>query len=128
MDVQRDGQPVPGPADWFTGDVTISPIANGHGPHQFSLGNVRFSPGARTAWHSHSIAQTLHVTDGEGRVQARGADVVVVRPGDNVNFGGGEWHWHGAGPDQPMTHLALTEGETQWGPHVTDAEYQQPPV
>ncbi len=123
MDVQHDAKPVPGPPSWFTGEVTIDPITNGHGPHQLSLGNVHFAPGARTAWHAHSIAQTLYVTDGEGRVQARGRDVVTIRPGDIINFADGEWHWHGATPDRAMTHLSLTEGDTDWGEHVTDEEY-----
>src|SRR4051794_19086786 len=111
MDVQHDPQHTPGPENWFTGEVTIRPITNGHGPHQLSLGNVRFAPGARTAWHAHSISQTLHDTDGDGRVQARGEGIVTIRSGDIVNFASGEWHWHGAGPDQPMSHLSLTEGE-----------------
>ena len=123
MDLQRDTKSVPGPENWFTGEVVIHPIASGHGPHQLSLGDVHFAAGARTAWHTHSIAQTLHITDGEGRVQARGGEVVSVRPGDIVNITDGEWHWHGAAPDQPMTHLSLTEGVTEWGEHVSDAEY-----
>jgi quercetin dioxygenase-like cupin family protein len=86
---------------------------------------VRFAPGARTAWHSHSIAQTLYVIEGEGVVQARGEAVITIRPGDVVNVAGGEWHWHGAAPGQYMTHLSLTEGDTARGEHVTDAEYGQ---
>jgi quercetin dioxygenase-like cupin family protein len=123
MDVQGDASTMPGPENWFRGDVTISPITNGHGAHQLSLGNVRFAPGARTAWHAHSISQTLHVTDGEGRVQPRGGDIVTIRPGDIVNVASGEWHWHGAAPDHAMSHLSLTEGDTEWGDHVTDTEY-----
>ena len=124
MDVQPQPEAMPGPADWFTGEVTIAPITSGHGDHQLSLGNVRFTAGARTAWHSHSIAQTLHVTEGEGLVQARGETPIRIRPGDVVQVTGGEWHWHGAAPDHFMTHLSLTEGDTHWGMHVTDAEYQ----
>jgi quercetin dioxygenase-like cupin family protein len=123
MDVQPSKSTSKGPANWFTGEVWIDPIARGHEPNQLSLGNVRFTPGARTAWHSHTIAQTLYVTDGEGLVQARGEAVIKVRPGDVVNVAGHEWHWHGAAPDRPMTHLSLTEGDTEWGDHVTDVEY-----
>jgi quercetin dioxygenase-like cupin family protein len=112
-----------GPPDWFTGDVWIDALAQGHGPSPLSLGSVHFTPGARSAWHSHSIGQTLYVTEGEGRVQSRGEGVVTVRPGDVVYTPGDEWHWHGAAPDHFMTHLSLTEGDTDWGAHVTDAEY-----
>jgi quercetin dioxygenase-like cupin family protein len=84
---------------------------------------VHFTPGARTAWHSHSIAQTLYVTEGEGLVQARGQAPIRIRPGDVVNIAGDEWHWHGAAPDRPMTHLSLTEGDTEWGDHVTGTGY-----
>jgi quercetin dioxygenase-like cupin family protein len=89
---------------------------------------VRFTPGARTAWHSHSIAQTLDVTEGEGLVQARGEAATRIRPGDLVNVACDEWHWHGAAPDHSMTHLSLTEGDTEWGAHVTDTEYSQTPA
>ena len=84
---------------------------------------VKTRPGARTAWHSHTIAQTLYVTEGEGLVQARGEAVTKFRPGDVVDVAGGEWHWHGAASDHLMTHLALTQGDTEWGDHVTAAEY-----
>ena len=83
---------------------------------------------ARTAWHSHTIARTLYVTEGQGLVQARGEAVTRIRPGNVVNVDGGEWHWHGAAPDRVMTHLSLTEGDTEWGAHVTDAEYGQTPA
>jgi quercetin dioxygenase-like cupin family protein len=124
MDVQPGKLASRGPANWFTGEVWIDPITSGHEPNQLSLGNVHFTPGARTAWHSHSIAQTLYVTDGEGLVRARGEAVITIRPGDVVNVTGDEWHWHGAAPDHPMTHLSLTEGDTDWGDHVTDTEYR----
>jgi quercetin dioxygenase-like cupin family protein len=123
MDVQPSNPTMRGPENWFTGEVWIDPITAGHGPHQLSLGNVHFAPGARTAWHSHSISQTLHVTEGEGLVQARGEQVTRIRPGNVVGVKADEWHWHGAAPDHMMTHLSLTEGNTQWGEHVTDAEY-----
>lgn len=128
MDVQPGKPASKGPANWFTGDVWIDPIAAGHEPNQLSLGKVHFSPGARTAWHTHTIAQALYVTEGEGLAQARGEAVSRIRPGDVVSIGGGEWHWHGAAPDHFMTHLSLTEGGTEWGEHVTDAEYGQTPA
>lgn len=123
MDVAPSKPSNTGPEDWFTGRVWLDPITSGHGGHQLSLANVHFSPGARTAWHTHSIAQTLHVTEGEGLVQARGAPVQRIRPGDIVHIEGREWHWHGASPNHFMTHLSLAEGETEWGEHVTDVEY-----
>jgi quercetin dioxygenase-like cupin family protein len=118
------GQPTAeGPAGWFTGNVWIDPITQGHGQTRLSLGSVHFTPGARTAWHSHTVGQTLYVTEGEGRVQSRGEPIMTIRPGDVVQISGDEWHWHGAASDRFMTHLSLTEGETQWGEHVTDTEY-----
>ncbi len=114
---------VNGPSEWFTGQVWIDVVAQGHGDSPTSVAFVHFSPGARTAWHSHSIGQTLCVTQGEGRVQSRGEPVVVIRPGQAVFTPGGEWHWHGAAPDQLMTHLAVSEGDAEWGEHVSDAEY-----
>lgn len=123
MNVQPGSPTVRGPQDWFTGEVWIDSITSGHGTHQLSLGNVHFTPGARTAWHTHSLAQTLYVTEGEGLVQARGEAVRRIRSGDIVNVSGAEWHWHGATPDHFMTHLSLAEGETEWGEHVSDAEY-----
>jgi quercetin dioxygenase-like cupin family protein len=112
-----------GPADWFTGDVWIDAIAEGHGATSMTVGAVHFTPGARTAWHVHSIGQTLYLTEGEGRVQSRGEPIVTIRPGDAVHTPGDEWHWHGASPDHLMTHLSVTEGDTAWGDHVTDADY-----
>ena len=118
----RGGVDEPGvPENWFTGEVWIDPITSGHGPEPLSLGNVHFTQGARTAWHSHSIAQTLHVTEGEGLVQSRGEPIVRICHGEIVR--GGERHWHGAAPGHFMTHLYLTEGETAWGKHVTGIEY-----
>ncbi len=121
-----------GPAEWFTGDVWIDAIVRGEEPSRVRVNAVRFSPGARTAWHSHAVGQTLYVTDGAGIVQSRGADIVGIRPGDVVHAQADEWHWHGAAPDHFMTHLSITEGvgpdsdkrETNWGEHVTDTEYR----
>src|SRR5205807_733321 len=97
----------------------------GHGASPISLGSVHFTPGARSAWHCHSTGQTLYVTEGEGRVQSRGEAVVTIRPGDIVYTPGEEWHWHGASPDHFMTHLSMTEGDTEWAEHVSDAEYAE---
>jgi quercetin dioxygenase-like cupin family protein len=121
MDVEPRQPTVKGPAEWFTGDVWIDPIAGGEG--RLGVAAVHFTPGARTAWHSHSDGQTLYVTEGEGRVRSRGDAVAVVRAGDSVYTAPGEWHWHGAAPDRFMTHLSLTQGDATWGEHVTDAEY-----
>jgi quercetin dioxygenase-like cupin family protein len=97
MEVQPRSPTARGPAEWFTGDVWIDAIAQARGPSPMSIGSVHFAPGARTAWHSHSIGQTLCVTEGEGRVQSRGEPVATtIRPGDVIRIPGGEWHWHGA--------------------------------
>jgi quercetin dioxygenase-like cupin family protein len=91
---------------------------------------VRFTPSARTAWHSHAVGQTLHVTEGQGLVQSRGGDITEIRAGDVIWSPAGEWHWHGAAPDHFMTHLSITEAvpvaerpEADWRQHVTDDEY-----
>jgi quercetin dioxygenase-like cupin family protein len=123
MEVQAKNPTAKGPAEWFTGDVWIDSVARGHGLTPTSVGMVHFTPGARTAWHSHSVAQTLYVTEGEGRVQGRGEPVVTIRAGDVVFTPGQEWHWHGAAPDHFMTHLAVSEGDADWGDQVTDADY-----
>jgi quercetin dioxygenase-like cupin family protein len=116
------------PAERFTGDVWIDVVARGQEPSRIRVNVVRFAPGARNAWHSHALGQTLHVTEGRGLVQARDGEVRELRAGDTVYTPPGEWHWHGAAPDHFMTHLAMWEApesgeETQWGPHVTDDEY-----
>ena len=112
-----------GPTDWFSGDVYVDPIATNQGPATFTLGAVHFTPCAHTAWHRHRFGQTLYVTQGEGYVQARGGPLLRLRPGDIVVTPPDEWHWHGATPTTFMTHLALTEGDTEWGDHLTDDEY-----
>jgi quercetin dioxygenase-like cupin family protein len=112
-----------GPADWFTGDVWIESIARAEADSTVNVGAVHFTPGARTAWHTHEGGQTLYVTEGEGRVQSRGEPIVTIRPGDVVRTPTGEWHWHGAAHDHVMTHLSITEGPATWGDHVTDEEY-----
>ncbi|HTW98810.1 MAG TPA: cupin domain-containing protein [Acidimicrobiales bacterium] len=122
---QRPRQPTTkGPAEWFTGDVWIDPISHGEPPSQLNVGSVHFSPGARTAWHSHEGGQTLYVTEGRGLIQSRDEKAVEIRPGDVVYTPDGEEHWHGATPDHFLTHLSITEGPPHWGAHVSDAEYQ----
>ncbi len=130
MEIRSKQPSTKGPAEWFTGDVWIDPIASGQEPSRIRVSAVRFTPGARTAWHSHAVGQHLYVTDGAGLVQSRGGEIVEIRPGDVVYTPPDEWHWHGATPDHFMTHLSMTEGvapdrgpETQWGAQVTDDEY-----
>ena len=121
-----------GPAEWFTGTVYVDAVATpGHGS-RLSASSVHFTPGARTAWHTHPNGQTLYVTEGVGLCQRRGGPIEVIRPGDRVFFEPGEEHWHGASPDRFMTHLAMQEADDSgspvtWGQHVTDEEYGQQP-
>jgi len=122
----------PGPAEWFTGAVYIDAVAAPATGTRLSASNVHFTPGARTAWHTHPHGQTIYVLEGIGRAQRRGGPVEVIRPGDRVFFEPGEEHWHGAAPDRFMTHLALFEVDDDgngafWGEHVTDEEYAAPP-
>ena len=118
---------IKGPAELFTGDVYIDPIANGQEPSRIQVNAVRFTPGARTAWHSHGLGQTLYVTEGVGRLQSRGDEMHEIRAGDIVYTPSGEEHWHGAAPDRFMTHVSMTERAADrsdhWGEHVSDAEY-----
>ena len=124
MEVQPRKPTTKGPADWFTGDVWLDPIAQGQAPSRLAVSAVHFTHGARTAWHVHSLGQTLYVTEGRGLVQSRDEPVVTIRPTDVVHTPAGEWHWHGASPEHLMTHLSMTEGDIEWGEHVTDAEYR----
>jgi quercetin dioxygenase-like cupin family protein len=87
-----------GPSDWFTGTVYLDSVATPSGPSRVAAGSVHFTPGARTAWHTHPFGQTIYVTEGIGRCQRRGGPVDVIRPGDRVYFEPGEDHWHGAAP------------------------------
>jgi quercetin dioxygenase-like cupin family protein len=123
MEVQPRRASDKGPAERFHGDVYIDSIAEGHDGNVFTVGSVHFTPGARTAWHRHGSGQTLYVTEGEGRVQSRGEARTVIRQGDVVLTPAGEWHWHGAAPDHFMTHLAVSEGDPEWGEHISDADY-----
>jgi quercetin dioxygenase-like cupin family protein len=124
----------PGPPDWFTGAVFIDSVAAPAGSYRVNASSVHFTPGARTAWHTHPNGQTIFVTEGIGLCQRRGGPVEVIRPGDRVFFDPGEEHWHGAAPSRFMTHLAIVEVDDEgipatWGDHVTDEEYgAAPPI
>jgi quercetin dioxygenase-like cupin family protein len=120
------------PAETFVGDAWIDLLVRGEEPSRIRVSVVRFAPGARNAWHAHALGQTLHVTEGIGRVQARGGPVLEIRAGDTIHTPAREWHWHGAAPDRFMTHLAMWEApaegeETQWGELVSDPEYETQP-
>src|SRR3954467_8142571 len=129
MDIKRNGsQPSnKGPADWFTGTVRIDPLFQANAPARAAGASVTFEPGARTAWHTHPLGQTLLVTAGCGRVQREGGPVEEVRPGDVVWFPPGEKHWHGAAPSTAMTHIAIQEAldvkVVEWMEHLTDEQY-----
>jgi quercetin dioxygenase-like cupin family protein len=123
MHIVRKQPTAKGPAEMFTGDVWLDPVARGPEPSHLSMASVHFTPGAHTAWHSHEGGQTLYVLEGRGLVQSRGHGIVEIRPGDVISTPDGEEHWHGAAPDNFMTHLTITEGGAHWGAHVTDAEY-----
>jgi quercetin dioxygenase-like cupin family protein len=119
---------IPGPADWFTGAVYIDAVAAPAGPSRVNAASVHFTPGARTAWHTHPNGQTIFVLEGEGRCQRRGGPVETIRPGDRVYFEPGEEHWHGAAPNRFMAHIAMQEVDDDgnaatWGKQVTDDEY-----
>ena len=121
-----------GPSDWFTGSVYLDAVAVASETSRAAAAMVHFTPGARTAWHTHPLGQTLYVTEGIGRCQRRGGPIEVIRPGDRVHFEPGEDHWHGAAPDRFMTHIAIQEVDqtgspVSWGVHVTDEEYDAGP-
>jgi quercetin dioxygenase-like cupin family protein len=124
MEISTEAATATGPAETFTGQVFVDPITRGLPPSQLNVAAVRFTPGARTAWHSHQGGQTLYVTEGCGLIQVRGQQIVGLNPGDVVFAPDGEEHWHGARPGYFMTHLSITEGSPHWGPHVTEAEYR----
>ena len=116
----------------FTGDVYVDVILKGELPSHVRVNSVHFTPGARSAWHAHTMGQTLHVNEGIGVVQARGGEVLLIRAGDTVSTVAGEWHWHGAAKNHFMTHIAIWEApeegdEVEWGDHVTDEEYGMQP-
>lgn len=114
-----------GPAEWFTGSVFVDTIA---AAPPLGAAVVHFTPGARTAWHTHPRGQTIYVTEGVGLCQREGGPVEVIRPGDRVFFEPGESHWHGAAPNRFMAHIAMQLADesgsvVSWGRHVTDEEY-----
>jgi quercetin dioxygenase-like cupin family protein len=123
-----------GPSDWFTGAVYVDTVAAPSDQSRLQASSVHFTPGARTAWHTHPNGQTIWVTEGVGLCQRRGGAIEVIRPGDRVFFEPGEEHWHGAAPNRFMTHLAMLEVDDEgtpatWGDHVTDEEYGgAPPI
>ena len=123
----------PGPSEWFTGSVYIETVAVPSGRSRVNASSVHFTPGARTAWHTHPNGQTIFVIEGVGLAQRRGGPIEVIRPGDRVFFEAGEDHWHGAAPNRFMTHLAMLDVDDQgnaasWGDHVSDAEYSAAPA
>ena len=129
MEIIRNGsQPsVKGPSDWFTGKVRIDPLFQPNDARRAGAATVTFEPGARTAWHTHPLGQTLIVTAGCGRVRREGGPVEEIRPGDVVWFPTGEKHWHGAAPSTAMTHIAIQEqldGKVvEWMEKVGDEQY-----
>jgi quercetin dioxygenase-like cupin family protein len=116
-----------GPAEWFTGEVTMVPVMDAPAPARLRAAMVTFAPGARTHWHTHPLGQAIHVVAGRGRAQREGGPVVLIGPGDTVWFAPGERHWHGADVDTAMTHLAMQEAEdgvsVVWEEAVGEADY-----
>jgi quercetin dioxygenase-like cupin family protein len=122
-----------GPSEWFTGSVYIDAVAAPSGASRVSASSVHFTPGARTAWHTHPNGQTVYVLEGIGLAQSRGGPIEVIRPGDRVFFEPGEDHWHGATANRFMTHLAMLDvgddgASATWGDHVMDEEYGAAPL
>ena len=130
MDIKRNGSRASGkgPTENFTGMVRIDPLFEAPDPARGAGASVTFEPGARTAWHSHPLGQTLIVTAGSGRVQRWGGPIEEIRPGDVIWFSPGEKHWHGAAPTAAMTHIAIQErldGKVaDWMEKVSDEQYQ----
>ena len=129
MEIKRCGsQPSgKGPADYFTGTVRVDPLVEAPEPARVRAASVTFEPGARTAWHTHPLGQTLIVASGLGRVQRLGGPVEEIRPGDVVWISPGEKHWHGAAPTTAMTHIAIQEAlngsPVAWMEKVSDEQY-----
>jgi quercetin dioxygenase-like cupin family protein len=130
MEIKRAGSRPSGkgPADWFTGAVRIDPLIDAPEPARVAGAQVTFEPRARTAWHTHPLGQHLVVTSGCGRVQKLGEQILEIWPGDVVWIAPGEKHWHGAGPETAMTHIAIQEKlngkAVDWMEHVTDEQYK----
>lgn len=131
MDIKRNGsRPAnKAPANYFTGDVKMEPLVEAAAPARVRAVSVTFEPGARTAWHTHPLGQTLIVTAGAGWAQTEGGPVEEIRPGDVVWFAPGEKHWHGASATSAMTHIAIQEAldgnAADWFEQVSDAEYKK---
>jgi len=132
MEIRRIGTQASskGPSDWFTGTVRIDPLFQAPAPARVQGVSVTFEPGARTAWHTHPLGQTLIVTSGCGWVQRNGEPIEEVRPGDVVWFPPGEKHWHGATPTTAMTHIAIQEQldgkAVDWMDKVSEEQYRRP--
>lgn len=131
MQINRAGSKPskPGPADWFTGTVRIDSPFQGEEPSRISGATVTFEPGARTAWHTHTLGQTILITSGLGWVQRDGGPIEEVRPGDVVWFSPQEKHWHGSSAEAAMSHVAVQEslnGEVvDWLEKVSDEQYRK---
>jgi len=129
MEIKRNGsqKPMKGPADWFTGTVRVEPLFSAPAPALVQGASVTFEPGARTAWHTHPLGQTLIVTAGVGWAQRDGGPVEEILPGDVVWFAPGERHWHGATAATAMTHIAIQENldgkVVDWLEPVSEKEY-----
>jgi quercetin dioxygenase-like cupin family protein len=130
MEIRRSGAEPSGkgPSDYFTGAVRVDPLFSPPDPARVSGAHVTFEPGARTAWHTHPLGQTLIVATGLGWVQREGGPIEEIRPGDVVWFAPGEKHWHGATATTAMSHIAIQEklngSAVNWLEHVTDEQYQ----
>ena len=128
--IKNGSQPsMAGPAEWFTGTVRIDPLFRSEEPARTGAASVTFEPGARTAWHTHPLGQTLIVTAGSGWVQRWDGPIEEIQPGDVVQFAPGEKHWHGAAPTTSVTHIAIQEAldgkAADWMEHVSDEQYQK---
>lgn len=122
-----------GPSDWFSGSVFIDAVAAPSEPSRLAAASVHFTPGARTAWHTHPNGQTIFVTEGVGLCQREGGPIEVIRPGDRVFFEADENHWHGAAANRFMIHIAMHQVDEQgnavtWGEHVTEEQYGAAPA
>jgi len=131
MEIKRAGSQAStrGPSDWFTGTVRIDPLNTAPDPARVQCACVTFEPGARTAWHTHPLGQTLVVISGCGRARRWDGPIEEIRPGDVVWFAPGEKHWHGAAPTTAVTHIAIQERldgrAVDWLEHVSDEQYQK---
>ena len=133
MEIIRAGRPTgKAPEKWFTGEVWMTPIWDAPDPARMRALSVTFAPKGRTAWHTHPLGQTLFVVSGQGRVGLRTGEVRIIREGDTVWIPPGQEHWHGAGPDTMMTHIAIQEAldgsAADWLEHVSEADYGREPV